>query len=416
MNQLKKFIFFIPILGLLKIELVGQLYVNEVFLGVFLTYKFLTGDVFLNKIEKQILAMILLWLLGQVASDLLNNTDSSDYLRGWAKITTFAVAFLALSNIIKSSEDVIYYFFGIAVLKFFTPVITFFQQIDYLVLWKFGVGNSLLLFFSVLLIKKIHKLNGGYVIKILPSVAFLHILFGVGSFFLNSRSFAAISIVVGVILYLYYFYGEKSIGFAAIFSSLAAIILIANIMAGVYAYGASSGLFGEDSKIKYEMQTSYEIGLISLLFGGRSEGLVSTIAIADSPIIGHGSWAKDIKYSLLHHDIRRQFSDDNSEVDPTQIYGFSELIPTHSYILGSWVEAGVLGGVFWLYIIYLLIFVAFPFYWRDRGFFGVVYIITAPFFLWDIMFSPFGANVKFEIAGLLAIYCCGFKYLKHSEK
>ena len=52
---------------------------------------------------------------------------------------------------------------------------------------------------------------------------------------------------------------------------------------------------GEDVQKKYQMEASGKYGV---LLGGRTELLASLPAVYDSPILGHGSWAKDRIYYI----------------------------------------------------------------------------------------------------------------------
>ena len=47
-------------------------------------------------------------------------------------------------------------------------------------------------------------------------------------------------------------------------------------------------------------------GEYGLLLGGRSEFLVSSLAVLESPVIGHGSWAKDCRYASLYVELKRE--------------------------------------------------------------------------------------------------------------
>ncbi len=69
----------------------------------------------------------------------------------------------------------------------------------------------------------------------------------------------------------------------------------------VYAYLASSGQLGDKAQDKYEAQTRGKFGILA---GGRPEVLVSWRAVLDSPILGHGSWAEDSKYSEMLKDLQ----------------------------------------------------------------------------------------------------------------
>ncbi|MHA1112875.1 MAG: hypothetical protein ACTSRY_00005, partial [Alphaproteobacteria bacterium] len=106
----------------------------------------------------------------------------------------------------------------------------------------------------------------------------------------------------------------------------------------------------------------------------------------DSPFIGHGSWAKDPYYASLLLQYRPEL---------TSVYE-SGLIPTHSFLFGAWVEAGVVGAIFWLWI-WILNARALGRVFTIREplvpLFGLIGIVMA----WDIIFSPYGAERRFIV-------------------
>jgi hypothetical protein len=71
-----------------------------------------------------------------------------------------------------------------------------------------------------------------------------------------------------------------------------------------------------------------------------------------------------------------------------------DLIPTHSFLLGAWVEAGLLGAIFWAWVIILPVRVLLrPHSLTD---FPIPLIAFIAFlFIWDILFSPFGSMARF---------------------
>ena len=61
----------------------------------------------------------------------------------------------------------------------------------------------------------------------------------------------------------------------------------------IYTTAAINNWLGDAAREKYEMQTAGDIGLFQ---GGRTKSAASLQAIQDSPILGHGSWPKDVYY------------------------------------------------------------------------------------------------------------------------
>jgi hypothetical protein len=159
---------------------------------------------------------------------------------------------------------------------------------------------------------------------------------------------------------------------------------------------ASHGYLGEKARKKNEIQSEAKGGL---LIGGRPEILVSSRAVMDSPILGHGAWAKDMKYADMYQDILHEHGLREETSESVRETG---LIPTHSHLMSAWVEAGILGPVFWIYIMNLVI--------RALARISISRPLLAPFyaymlldFLWAILFSPSGGRTILPECCLLII-------------
>ena len=111
----------------------------------------------------------------------------------------------------------------------------------------------------------------------------------------------------------------------------------------------------------------------------------------DRPILGHGSWAKNPGYAARILDARIHGYDIHytSHVQ-------SDLIPTHSHLMGAWVEAGVLGALLWLWAIFLVLRVLANLY-ITREPLGPLLAFIGFLMLWDILFSPFGAERRLTV-------------------
>jgi O-antigen ligase len=156
-----------------------------------------------------------------------------------------------------------------------------------------------------------------------------------------------------------------------------------------YGFAAQKGYLGEEARLKYVWQDS---GRFGLLLGGRSEILASAIAVRDSPIIGHGSWAKNPVYRVFLYrliDLGYEYS----EAQLDQYVNQSDLIPAHSHLFQAWVWAGILGAVFWLVILGIIIQV----FIQSNRFPNSLYILVvflSVSSIWDIFFSPFGSIMR----------------------
>jgi O-antigen ligase len=132
-------------------------------------------------------------------------------------------------------------------------------------------------------------------------------------------------------------------------------------------------------------------GDLGVLLGGRSEILIASQAIMDSPLIGHGSWAKDPHYSYLYAELK--FGPNGGDIPFLR----NELIPSHSVIFGAWVESGIVGALFWAGVLILVAKVLLRLFSSDDPLVPVIAFIGF-LMLWDIFFSPFGADRRFTLA------------------
>lgn len=166
------------------------------------------------------------------------------------------------------------------------------------------------------------------------------------------------------------------------------VAIIATFVAGAVAiamlYGtlAAGGALGEKALEKYERQRAATGGL---LVGGRAEFFVGLSAALDRPLVGHGSWPVDAGEAMERAAARFgvEISDDRSRRDP---HG-QALIPTHSAVVGAWVEHGIMGGIFWLAMLTLLLRntpQAVRFLPESTG----LVIFNAPAMVWSLFFSP----------------------------
>ena len=166
------------------------------------------------------------------------------------------------------------------------------------------------------------------------------------------------------------------------FYGLGIIMILAGALASAsYKYVVKRGMMGEEEQSKYEQQSVAKIGLLS----GRSAIIGSTLAITDSPLLGYGSWALD-------WDGYNQRAADIAGIEYRERAGGVSYMPGHSHVFGSWVQNGLFGGIFWIYILILI-------YKTVKFNMGVVpqlfgYLaLTVPALIWNILFSPFAARI-----------------------
>jgi hypothetical protein len=165
------------------------------------------------------------------------------------------------------------------------------------------------------------------------------------------------------------------------------VLGVLTVYAAGQAYKAATraGLLGEKELNKLEDQDRTKGGV---LVGGRFGFFVGLWAACHKPIIGHGSWPLDV-YGYTGEVV------DMFEIDTKDARLMTKKlywIPCHSAIVGGWVEHGVFGLLFWLFVIYVLCInfpraaVVFPAY-------AGLYALIFSDMIWHVLFSPAGHRV-----------------------
>ena len=231
------------------------------------------------------------------------------------------------------------------------------------------------------------------------TMAYVASLFAGGlNFYNGSRSAGAAFAVGAPLAFLRDFMvtrraaGKLTLGRVAIF--LTATALVAWGVIALYSYSAREGLLGEQSRQKFEAQSRSAAGLV---LTGRLEFVGAALAVRDSPFLGHGSWQLDTEryYAQAVHLME-------IDVDPRLYYlkGYP-LIPSHSHLMGAWVENGLAGGVFWAYTLILVVTALYRPLEDDRHL-RLWVSCAATALAWHILFSPMSSRLETCVA--LAVF------------
>jgi hypothetical protein len=377
--------FALPLLLPVEVAIGGRLFASEIVLlfalPVLIDVARRRGA---RRVSPQVILLGTLWLLGQVVTDIYRLTPAIDYSRGWSKIIVLLVNFAALSLLVDGRwRRVSLFALGLAcgeLLQFhFSPSVYAAAEP-----WKFGIGAPITLAGVWLaahpaVYRKMFASGG-----ILGGLAFVNLQQGF-------RSMAGICFLAALYTVISR-RRQEALGAATLARRSLAIIAVSvsggAIFVTAYQRAASAGLLGQSAAAKYALQHTGR----GTLLGGRPEILASTHAIRDAPVIGHGSWAKDPTYAMaLKANLEQAGYRGSAQMPETA------LIPTHSYLLGAWVEAGVLGAVFWLFTIALaLIALVRLSHLADHRIPLVAFIAAS--FLWNVLFSPFGAEQRLMAA------------------
>ena len=386
----KIILFLIGFLIIFQINLIGLLTYSEVITIVLFGFVGARAVIFAfsDKNVRIILLFLGLYLASQITTDLIRDTQFSDMLRGWSKIAILGLNLIILAYYSRLKiQNLVWYFWGLSSGLLFQ---TLFIGTSVSHLWKFGMGPA---------VTSLSSLAVGAGLLPFPgfglSIAFLGI--GVFHLLMNARSLAGFTIITGIITLLPKPY-LRGINPKKIINLQLAIPLVGAmaVVYFLYSVGAPAGWWGEEAKAKYEMQ--YSSGK-NIILGGRGESVASLVAIGDSPIIGHGSWAKGEKYVLIY--LLSTDVDPDSEVfKDAMALG---LIPSHSHLLGAWVEAGILGMLFWLVALRFAISGIMCAVRLTNTPFRMFIIFTMFVFVWDLPFSPFGLDRRLSNAAILVL-------------
>ncbi len=300
-----------------QLGILGTVFLGEPVLVIIATAVFLGrgfGPLADKKILLVYLALGLVMLIGYALSDVVSQTEPWQYLRGWARVATLILTTGALIVMASHSPRTLWWFalgLGIGTLaKLAIDGVPFDQ-------WKLGYAEALVLLVVTL---------GG--LAPVGVAAAVMLAFGLLSVVLDYRSLGALAILIAASLVF-----RRYTGSHARWRLRDALLLVVIGIAAAAAFVQTLNLTEDQFETRRMMSNL-----------GRYAGLtVAARAIADSPIVGHGSWAADKEYLSL---IRREEQLASSQVGQRISIGDS-LMP-HSQILQAWLEGGALAAAYFL--------------------------------------------------------------------
>ena len=386
------------------VKLVGALPISEVILIPFIPLLWVLNRHRLNLRKRKlgvILTLALLWLFGQIATDIYRSTVFHDWSRGQALILFFLLDIIGLTLLLKGNvRRQLIFFLGLGIGFGLVPRLQpGWESADAATTFKFGYSWAVM-YTSTLISCYFYKRRQYFGVALLLFVCLsATILF-------NFRSGLLILFVTACLILPVI---PERIGRFRILPpartrarvfTIIGIALVAGALAGKgMAALAASGALGPGAQAKNSYETKAGWGL---LLGGRPEILVSSRAVMDSPILGHGSWAKDPKYSEMLSEIEAEYGMGTGSTANVEKSG--GVIPSHSHLMNAWVLSGVLGAVFWIYLFALTL--------KAIVKLAMLQPATAPVFVlllsgmtWDLLFSPFGGVARVTGAFIVVVIC-----------
>lgn len=389
-NTLYKILFFL--LGALykiNVNLIGVVTLSEIVLlcafPLFLVFK---DSSFVKESNRSIYLIFLLWGISVIISDAFNNTSILNFLKGIAVPLFTFISFIVFNKILQKNLKPL---FGFVLGMFFASCINYFIDVE-AYQFRFGLFPIIVSgvgIFSFVFWKKKPSLVIG-----------LYFFLGIVGLLSGSRSSSIMFILSAVLMF--YIYRRRGTSKLLTFSSRRIITIVVGLLVGIisiqsfYVWAVENKLFPEEYQQKYEMQMARGVPVI---FSGRTEIFASTKAIKDAPILGHGSWAVDTKYTLLElRSIGERIKNRHQ---------FAHLktnrIPAHSFLLGTWVYSGILGMFFFIYFL-IFLYRGLMYYinnWNNSFLPVNIYFIVS--YTWHTFFSPLGLHQRMFVGLLLAI-------------
>ena len=381
--------FVIPISGAFVFHTVGELPIATVIMCLLLPFMMVSYP---RRLRSRnilwVLILLALWLAGQIVTDVWRGTEIQDWMRADARIGAWSIDLVGLSILVGGSirRQVI---FSIGFALGLALEVTF-QPTDYTDFWKFGYSAPITTI-SLLLASVCHRYRWWRtMIVILFGVTALHACLGYRAGFLCGTITTGLMAGSRLLPRLGNHHHKRDL------LSLSTMALVAGGCAATVVLGlAQRGILREQSGEKSILQSEAVGGI---LLGGRPEMLVSSLAVLDSPIIGHGAWARDDHYMDLYKEMRSEHGIPEGERDD---FG---PIPTHSHLMGSWMEAGICGAMLWFYLLLLVV--------RGTLLVSLVGPQLAPLYVynlislaWAILFSPLGGVTALPEAFTIVAIC-----------
>ncbi|MBR1712230.1 MAG: hypothetical protein IJ722_02350 [Alloprevotella sp.] len=371
--------FIIGLFAYVQVRILGTFAVGE--LVLFAITPFIAFKKFWHDTRaRHFVYMGLVWLAGVMFADIWNRTPLVDHLKGVFNVVFLIALVPAVYWLLHDRPRRLLYYYGGAALSM---LFNFYVQRSYDVVYEFEVWRVYAFYPLAIFAAGFLYYKGRHLLSYAVVMAF-----GVWSLYNMSRNiFLTQSIAVAILFYMDLVAKRHGMVRAKVKKRVSGVIffLLVALFFVDYTYEslASSGALGTRAAQKYWVQKRSDRGLAS----GRGDAFVSLYLIGKNPIVGYGSYAKD-KDKVAHRYIAK-----HSVWKPK--YKADNLLPGHSYILGAWVYAGILGFAFFAYILVLL--------WRafytgvlfsDLKLMGLnIYLLMM--LLWNILFSPFAHRINF---------------------
>lgn len=380
----------------IKVRVIGVFSIAEFILMFMFIFKKISSFK-QNKYVKSLFVWAILWMVGTIISNFHNNIETLDFVKGVFFLVVLIMVIPPIYVVLKDKpERMVLFYLGNGFGQLIAPYVARDEETAE------ALSQGVYLYYSLaflvsyygyyLYFKGKHSLG----MWMCYSAAFA------GLFNMARNPFLTGTIALALLLLLNKYAREKSLNVANYFKkNVPFYLLLAMLGIGVadsiYEPLAANGMLGAEAQEKYFRQKM--VGG-NALEGGRSETFMGIQLIKDNPIWGYGSYAKD-KGDVFHMRYAAERNIDYIWTGTDDRY-----LPGHSHIVGAWVQNGIFGGLFWIYVIWVmwLAFKSGCILCESRLLCLLMFQLCA--FMWNVLFSPFGDRVftMFLIIGVFTIF------------
>lgn len=383
-----------------SINLIGQFKANELLALVLFPFSVQRYDFKDYPLLKKIVFALLLLLCFQLFTDLFVVGNSpQNFLRGSASIIMPIISFIVVFKMFQDEEAIVLFiFFTVIKNIIFTDDIVD-SEMSY---FKFKIA-PILSNIVYLLIYYFYKKGN---MKLLMGTIFLYCVVCLAN---DTRS-SAVSLLISAVLIYFYTNVNVTRQKIIVFSVAGAIMFQC-----AYAFYVKSVLdheLGGAHSVEQLQRLDNPYNPFELLITGRGETYVALTAISDNPWFGHGSWAVD--KNLKYYKMLLAVHDEDLNIEKAMEK--DQLVPSHSILLGAWVNYGV-GGFIAVFLIFCYLMRA-GFYVIRNGqsltMYPIIVIMTVGL-IWMFCFSPF-QHLRYSAPPWGAMLLSAYYHLKYQEE
>lgn len=366
------------------VPVVGNLYAAELIAALCLPFLGLSKTINRYVSLRLVLTGYGLILCGLILSDVVNDTPLHDLARGWANPIVAAISLTFVVSVLRrDAYAFLYFLFATFLFKLIFGDAGYTIRYGYVDLSV----NALLAHSDLFKIRIIPFLMPAAML-----VAFYVYRFGVVWSGLLYAGTAVTLIVLGARSASLAFLAAAGILFLTqsrfrLSGKGLALIAIPALIGGQLLYISyvdytlAENPTGHTAIQLKSLQNSYNP--LELLLRGRSDWSIADVIIRDNPIFGHGSWARDADRKYFNKLVEQS----GDSFDVYSIGNDVPLMPTHSFLLTSWIWGGVIAFMGSLFVLWGVIKSIKPAL-LYRGAFSAIAAVVTALLLWDLFFSP----------------------------